>query len=72
MDNKYGLGSSRVAIGHHEMHHKSHVVYPTECKFCSSRNLTLSPTMRDHRCNDCGEWQNDIPQGYSTGRSSDF
>jgi cytochrome c5 len=72
MNNKYGLGSSKVATEHHETHHKSHLVYPIQCKFCSSKNLTLSPTMHDHRCNDCGEWQNDIPQGYSTGRSSDF
>ena len=40
--------------------------------YTSSANLVLSPTMHDHRCTDCGEWQTDIPQGYSTGRSSDF
>jgi len=28
--------------------------------------------MHDHRCDDCGEWQQDVPQGYSTGRSSDY
>lgn len=72
MDNKYGLGSNKVATEHHETHHKSTEIHPTACKFCGSDNLILSPTMHDHRCSDCGEWQNDIPQGYSTGRSSDY
>jgi hypothetical protein len=71
-DNKYGLGSSKVAKEHHDAHHKTVSSLPTQCKFCGSANLTLSPTMHDHRCNDCGEWQNDIPQGYSTGRSSHY
>ncbi len=72
MDNKYGLGSSKVATEHHETHHKSAETHTLQCKFCGSSDLTLSPTMHDHLCNACGEWQNDIPQGYSTGRSSDY
>jgi len=72
MDNKYGLGSAKVAVKKHEQNHKTETIHPTECKFCGSSSLTLSPTMHDHLCNDCGEWQNDIPQGYSTGRSSDY
>jgi len=72
MDNKYGLGSSKVTTEHHETHHKSPDVHPKICKFCGSNQLELSPTMRDHRCAACGEWQNDIPQGYSSGRSSDY
>ncbi|MEO6118324.1 MAG: hypothetical protein ABIP37_04560 [Methylotenera sp.] len=72
MDNKYGLGSARVATGHHETHHKAEVLHATNCKFCGSASLVLSPSMHDHCCTDCGKWQNDIPQGYSTGRSSDY
>lgn len=72
MDNKYGLGSSKVTTEHHETHHKSPDKHPKICKFCGSNQLELSPTMRDHRCAACGEWQNDIPQGYSSGRSSDY
>jgi hypothetical protein len=71
-DNKYGLGSSKVATEHHETHHKTVAVHPINCKFCNSTNLTLSPTLHDHLCNDCGEWQNDVPQGYSTGRAPDY
>jgi hypothetical protein len=33
--------------------------------------LTLCKTMQDHRCDHCGEWQNDA-YGYSTGRSADY
>lgn len=73
MDNKYGLGSTKVAKVHHDAHHKdAPALHPTNCKFCGSSELTLSPTMQDHLCNACGEWQNDVPQGYSTGRSSDY
>ncbi len=72
MDNKYGLGSSKVATEHHETHHKTAPIHPVRCKFCNGGNLTISPTMHDHRCNDCGEWQNDVPQGYSTGRAADY
>ncbi|MFM9835080.1 MAG: hypothetical protein ACKVOA_03145 [Methylophilaceae bacterium] len=72
MDNKYGLGSTKVATEHHETQHKSAETLAVQCKFCGSSDLTLSPTMHDHLCNACGEWQNDVPQGYSTGRSSDY
>ncbi|HEY9276907.1 MAG TPA: hypothetical protein VIO87_01735 [Methylotenera sp.] len=73
MDNKYGLGGAKVATEHHTQHHKTaHPHHPVHCKFCGSSNLVLSPTMHDHSCADCGEWQNDVPQGYSSGRSSDY
>lgn len=72
MENKYGLGSTKVAQEHHDANHKTPTIHPVQCKFCSGNNLALSPTMHDHLCNDCGEWQNDVPQGYSTGRSSDY
>ncbi len=72
MDNKYGLGSAKVATVHHDAHHKETVLHATECKFCGSNQLAISTTMQDHLCNACGEWQNDVPQGYSTGRSSDY
>jgi hypothetical protein len=72
MDNKYGLGGAKVATGHHETHHKTANQQAKTCKFCGSENLVLSPTMHDHRCADCDEWQNDIPQSYSTGRSNDY
>ncbi|MDX1916055.1 MAG: hypothetical protein SFU55_10760 [Methylophilus sp.] len=72
MDNKYGLGSTKVAKEHHELHHKSAEDIALRCKFCDGTNLILSISMHDHRCHDCGEWQSDIPQGYSTGRSSTY
>jgi hypothetical protein len=72
MDNKYGLGSTKVATEHHETHHKVPAANARHCKFCGGANLALSPTMHDHHCADCGEWQSDVPQGYSTGRSSEF
>ncbi len=72
MDNKYGLGSAKAATEHHQHHHKTAHTHPVNCKFCGSSNLIVSLTMHDHSCADCGEWQNDIPQGYSTGRSSDY
>jgi hypothetical protein len=72
MDNKYGLGSAKVAQVKHDENHEDVVVHPTECKSCGSNELSLSPTMQDHLCTACGEWQNDVPQGYSTGRSSDY
>jgi ribosomal protein S27E len=73
MDNKYGLGSAKVAQVHHDTHHKDAVaLHPVECKHCRHRHLTLSQTMQDHICLSCGKWQNDVPQGYSTGRSSDY
>lgn len=72
MDNKYGLGSAKVATEHHMSHHKAHAAHAATCKFCGSEHLVLSPSMHDHSCADCGKWQNDIPQGYSSGRSSDY
>ncbi len=72
MENKYGLGSTKVAAEHHETHHKTDAQHEVECKFCGSKDLTASATMHDHLCNACGEWQSDVPQGYSTGRSSDY
>jgi len=72
MDNKYGLGSSKVANEHHDAHHKITSQQPSHCKFCQHPHLVLSQTMHDHRCANCGKWQNDIPIGYSTGRSSDY
>ena len=72
MDNKYGLGSAKVATEHHETHHKPSDKPALVCKFCGSHQLALSQTMHDHRCADCGEWQNDISMGYATGRSSDY
>jgi len=72
MDNKYGLGSTKVATEHHDLHHKSDSASPAVCRFCNSTQLVFSPTMHDHRCDNCGEWQQDVPQGYSTGRSSDY
>lgn len=72
MDNKYGLGSARVATEHHEFSHKAVPIHADHCKFCGSGHLVLSPSMHDHSCAECGKWQNDVPQGYSTGRSSDY
>ncbi len=72
MDNKYGLGGAKVATGHHEVHHKTPKNNAEKCKFCGCEQLVLCLTMHDHRCAECDEWQNDIPQGYSTGRSNDF
>ncbi len=72
MDNKYELGSTKVATEHHETHHKIATIHTSHCKFCDGTHLALNPTMHDHCCADCGEWQNDVPQGYSTGRSSDY
>lgn len=72
MENKYGLGSTKVATEHQALRHKSPNAHITICKFCQSTSLYWCSTMQDHRCNSCGEWQQDIPQGYSTGRSSDY
>ncbi|MDA1338900.1 MAG: hypothetical protein O2833_01810 [Proteobacteria bacterium] len=66
MDNKYGLGSTKVAVDLHKKNGE------TKCKSCNSQNLHFCPTMQDHQCEDCGEWQNDVPLNYSTGRSADY
>jgi hypothetical protein len=71
MDNKYALGSTKVATEHHEASlktDKSTIV----CKYCDSDQLVMCPTMQDHKCAHCGEWQQDISKSYATGRSSDF
>ncbi|WP_109014849.1 hypothetical protein [Novimethylophilus kurashikiensis] len=71
MDNKYGLGSARVAHAHHEAKHgPAHFAPP--CKYCGGAHLTLCPTMNDHFCKDCGRYQEDVPAGYSTGRHPDY
>lgn len=68
MDNKYALGSTKVAT---EIHRSG--AYNTHiCKYCQYESLLLSQTMHDHCCPQCGRWQEDIPIGYSTGRSSDY
>lgn len=72
MDNKYGLGSGKLAHVHHDIHHKEISQVEIICKFCGSANLMLCQTMNDHRCLDCDEWQNDVSMGYATGRSSDY
>jgi len=72
MDNKYGLGSTKVATEHHETHHKTPKSHDAHCKFCGSIHLEINLAMHDHQCTECGEWQNDIPQDYSTGRSSNY
>jgi hypothetical protein len=70
MDNKYALGSTKVATEHHETVHK--LAVPRVCKFCESANLVLCPTMHDHQCSACGEWQQDVEKSYATGRSSEY
>ncbi len=67
MDNKYGLGSTKVSSEIHDRHHKG-----VTCVKCKSTRLQFCPTMQDHQCLECGEWQNDTPLNYSTGRSSDY
>lgn len=70
MDNKYGLGSAKVSHVAHERH-----ASPTPsmvCRYCGSAHLILCPTLNDHFCKDCGEYQSDVPAGYSTGRSADY
>lgn len=72
MDNKYGLGSSRVATEHHEAVLKSSSKSILTCRYCGHDRLVLCQTMNDHRCEKCGEWQNDVPMDYSTGHQSDY
>ena len=66
MDNKYGLGSSKVATEGHRKNKNN------ECKFCSFKSLRYCPTMEDHQCKACNRWQNDLPENYATGRSADY
>ncbi len=72
MDNKYGLGSAKVATAHHETHHKPSSTQSMACRFCNSSNLIFCPTLEDHYCKECGEYQSDLPAGYSTGHSADY
>lgn len=72
MDNKYGLGSAKVAHEHHEAQQKAAAKPAIVCRFCGSDHLTLCLTMHDHRCENCGKWQEDLPMGYSSGRSADY
>lgn len=71
MDNKYGLGSVKVAHAHHDAKYKD-LAFHSSCKYCGSDQLTLCPTMNDHFCKDCGQYQDDVPAGYSTGRYVDY
>jgi hypothetical protein len=70
MENKYGLGSTKVAQKQHDAKVKATSV--KACKFCGHGSLTLCPTLSDHYCEKCGKYQDDLPTGYSTGRSADF
>jgi len=72
MDNKYGLGGAKVATAHHETKHDASSLLAIACHNCGSTQLTLCPTMNDHYCKDCGQYQSDVPIGYSTGRSADY
>lgn len=72
MDNKYGLGSAKVAYAHHEATHKPASVPAKACSHCGSDRLILCPTLDDHYCEACGQYQNDIPAGYATGHSADY
>lgn len=71
MDNKYGLGSRRLAAGHHE-EYRPVSTHAMQCRACQSTHLRLCPTMEDHQCDDCGAWQMDKPTGYAIGRNSDY
>lgn len=72
MDNKYGLGSAKVATAHHDAKPKPANVVTIECRFCGGCSLILCTTMSDHYCKECGEYQADVPHGYSTGHSADY
>ena len=66
MDNKYGLGSSKVATKIHKDAESK------KCNYCQSLVLRYCPTMEDHQCEKCNLLQNDVPKNYATGRSSDY
>lgn len=71
MDNKYALGSTKVAREHHDAKQKS-THLPAQCRFCDCQHLVYCSTMNDHLCDGCGEYQEDTPQGYPTGRSANY
>jgi hypothetical protein len=66
MDNKYGLGSSKVQLIFIKKMRLQNIGY------VNSNKLPFCPTMQDHQCENCGEWQNDVPLNYSTDRSKDY
>jgi hypothetical protein len=70
MDNKYALGSTKVAKEHHDLMDKAKS--GVACRFCGSHELVFCPTMEDHRCQACDAWQEDISKNYATGRSSEY
>jgi ribosomal protein L32 len=72
MDNKYGLGSAKVAHAHHESKLKSSHLPARACSNCGHDRLILCPTMNDHYCEKCGQYQNDVPMDYSSGHSADY
>jgi hypothetical protein len=72
MNNKYGLGSAKVAHVHHDAKQGASASPAATCHKCGGNRLILCPTMNDHFCKDCGEYQSDVPAGYSTGRSADY
>lgn len=72
MDNKYGLGSAKVAHVHDDARRVASPVTAMTCCNCGSDRLILCPTLNDHFCKACGEYQGDVPAGYSTGRSADY
>lgn len=72
MDNKYGLGSAKVAHEHQDSQARSTIKSAVICRFCGNDHLVHCQTMDDHLCENCGKWQNDISMNYSTGRSTDY
>lgn len=72
MDNKYGLGSAKVATEHLQSQQKQARASHAVCRFCYSTTLVHCATMQDHRCASCGEWQMEVMQSYTTGRNSDY
>lgn len=71
MDNKYALGSTKVATEHHEANHKANQS-EAQCKFCEAKQLVFCPTMQDYKCSHCDEWQLNAEKSYAMGRSSDY
>lgn len=72
MDNQYGLTTSRVTHEHHDGMIKSSQKPALACNACGYDKLTLCQTMHDHKCEQCGAWQNDIHLSYATGRSANY
>lgn len=72
MDNKYGLGSSRVAKEHHDAVVRAAHKPALTCSACGYDQLSFCQTMQDHKCDQCGAWQNDVSPTYALGRSADY